>query len=1002
MSSTTMSFNLPSDFLAKYDDREPEFGFNGLGVIVYKRTYSRLMADDKREEWFDTILRVVNGLFSYQKRSMGDTWDEHKALKSAKETFERMFSLKFLTGGRGLWVAGTPVAERNSMCLYNCAYISTVDIDKGITKATEPFRFLMDLMMLGVGVGFDIAGEYKIRIYEPSKKRAVYQIEDTREGWVESVRVLLESYFIENSPTIEFDYSIIRGKGLPLKSFGGISSGSGPLKSLHDDISDILDRSAGEFITCRNIVDIMNLIGVCVVAGNCRRCLHKNSKITTARGLVDIQDVVIGDQVLTLDGFKNVYDVIPQGAHKLVKVVSTTGEYVLCTPNHKIAVKTATNGYIWKQASKLTSKDMLFIGTSEISGNTATLPKSIHNNINIPPLDVELAWFLGVMQTSGNLICNTITLSFCETASVIIPAVVVQLQRFSQILDIEFGINEELGLTKVICHNDELCAYFAEECSNIPLLLMKSSLFTKYAFISGMIDVRYINRMGSDVVLFRSLKEHIAKMLNLLIMSTGVHSKISTENMYNVVKVNRLDLNRAAKYCKNDNFYESLCGSFLINMFVRRNNSKVFVAAVEKTNIIEETWDLSVEDNHQFYADGILVSNSAEIAGGGIHNKPFLELKNYEKNPERAAFGWTSNNTVMAKHGDSFKEVSKMIRKNGEPGVMILKNMQEYSRMCDPKDFVDRNATFTNPCAEITLESGETCNLAEVFLPRIVDYVDFRRTLKCAYIAAKSVTLLNVHWENTNEIIKRNRRLGISVSGVVQFLANHTLEELRQWLDNGYHYLRELDKRFSASFHIPESIKLTCVKPSGTTSLLSGSTPGLHYPISRFYIRRVRIAKSDKIMELIREIGYKYSDCALGTDNYVVDIPVDVGEGVKVNPSMWEQLLLTEFMQKWWADNQTSSTITFDPETEGDKIESALDHFQYTLKSISFLPKTKDVYPQMPYETITEEEYKELSKTLNLTKRRTVKIRPSEETRVVRDEVGRVLYCDSESCQIVI
>jgi hypothetical protein len=91
-----------------------------------------------------------------------------------------------------------------------------------------------------------------------------------------------------------------------------------------------------------------------------------------------------------------------------------------------------------------------------------------------------------------------------------------------------------------------------------------------------------------------------------------------------------------------------------MSTFAKMTTHYVYVAAVEETDIVEHTWDLSVEDNHQFYADGILVSNSAEIAGGDIHNKQFLELKNYEKNPERVAFGWTSNNTVMAKHGDSW------------------------------------------------------------------------------------------------------------------------------------------------------------------------------------------------------------------------------------------------------------------------------------------------------------------------------------------------------------
>jgi intein/homing endonuclease len=990
----SLEFSLGNDFLSKYESRVPDFGYNGLGEIVYKRTYSRVMENGNKEEWFDTITRVVNGLFSYQKRSMKDKWDETKAMRSAKEVFERMFSLKFLPGGRVLWTGGTSVAERSGMCLYNCSFISTKAMDKGTEQSIEPFIFLMDLMMHGVGVGFDVEGENKIRIYKPTVEVETFSIEDTREGWVDSLGKLLESYFTEGHATLAFDYSLIRGKGLPLKSFGGVSSGFEPLRTLHKDIVEILERSSGDMITCRNIVDIMNLIGVCVVAGNCRRCLHKNTKVTTKNGLVDIQDIQIGDNVLTLNGFKKVYDVIKQGKQKLVKVVSTSGDYVLCTPNHKIAVKSANNGYIWKHASDLNKQDRLFKSVNTISGSTILLPEARCDIIKVPTLDIELAWFLGIFQTMGQINDNDITIPFYASASGLIFNVITQLKRFSSNLVINITEIKNLGWLKIICKDKNLLDYFTEYMRNIPELLYKASLFTKYSFLSGIIDMRNINDLG-NIIIMRTLKENVARSLNFIVMSSGVNSILTKDKEYSIISVNRNQLNHVAKYCKISKFYNTSKKRKIANYLSNKIKYKSYVSIVEETDIVEETYDLSVEDNHQFYADGILVSNSAEISLGSINNQMFIELKNYEKNPERAAFGWSSNNTVMADIGDSYKEVAKTIMLNGEPGILWRSNMREYSRMCDPKDYVDKNTDGVNPCSEISLESGEMCNLAEIFLPRHSTFADFKKTLKCAYITAKSVTMLNVHWEKTNEVIKRNRRIGVSLSGIAMFLANHSLEEFRVWMDDGYKYLRSLDNSFSEIFDIPKSIKLTCVKPSGTTSLLAGASPGIHSPISRFYIRRIRIAKGDKIMNMIKKCCYPFEDCAMGTDNYVVDIPVDVGEGVKTNPTMFQQLILAEFMQKYWSDNLVSCTVTFDPDTEGPLIETALDHFQYTLKSISMLPADNTSYKQMPYSRINEQTYKKMMKKIKLKNHKSIEQATMLE---ISEESDPMIFCDNVSC----
>jgi ribonucleotide reductase alpha subunit len=162
---------------------------------------------------------------------------------------------------------------------------------------------------------------------------------------------------------------------------------------------------------------------------------------------------------------------------------------------------------------------------------------------------------------------------------------------------------------------------------------------------------------------------------------------------------------------------------------------------------------------------------------------------------------------------------------------------------------------------------------------------------------------------------------------------------------------------------IPRSIKTTSIKPSGTVSLLAGATPGMHWPESQYHIRRVRLAKNSPLVPKLKAGGYTIEPC-FGSEEttVVVEIPVDIGTGVRAvhDVSMWEQLSMVAFMQKYWADNQVSATIKFNPETEGTQLEHALDYFQYQLKGISFLPNVPTgTYRQMPYEAITKDVYEQ-------------------------------------------
>jgi len=626
-------FKLSENFVSKYKRKKPPFGFNGLGELVYMRTYSRIKENGKNERWWETIKRVVEGTYSMQKNWIDSHqlgWNPWQAQASAQEMYDRMFNMKFLPPGRGLWAMGTSITEERNLyaALNNCAFVSTSTIKDDYSK---PFCFLMDASMLGVGVGFDTkgAGEIVVKGVNVDRGEETYVIPDTREGWVDSLKLLLESYFHGTAP-VYFDYTKIRPVGEPIKGFGGVSSGHEPLEEIHGEIRKVLEQNSKEPITVTTIVDIMNLIGKCVVAGNVRR--------------------------------------------------------------------------------------------------------------------------------------------------------------------------------------------------------------------------------------------------------------------------------------------------------------------------------------------------TAEIVFGDPYDEEYLDLKNYKVNPHRDQYGWTSNNSIFAELGMDYTDVCKRIVDNGEPGFAWLKNMRKFSRMQNGGDNKDHRVAGGNPCLEQSLESYELCCLVETFPSNHEDLEDYKRTLKYAYLYAKTVTLGKTHWPDTNRVMLRNRRIGCSVSGVAQFITKNGMEELRKWLEKGYRTIQEWDKQYSDWFAVPKSIKTTSVKPSGTVSLLVGATPGMHYPESRFYIRRMRLSKHSELIEPLKKAGYKLEP-AFGSEDstMVVEVPVDVGEGIRTAAelSIWEQFSLAAFLQRHWADNQVSCTATFDPETEADELPHVLNYFQYRLKGISLLPRHPlGAYKQMPYETITEKEYNKQVKKL--------------------------------------
>ncbi len=254
---------LSADFLKKYKNKQPNWGFNGLGYIVYKRTYSRVKEDGLLEEWPETIARCINGA-----QKIGASYTK----REAEKLFDLVFSLKCNFAGRGLWQLGTSTVDRfGGNSLLNCWFTAI--------KKPDDFCFIFENLMLGGGVGYSIRRE---DIHElPRVKRDVsitvkntndadFIVPDSREGWVRLLSKVLHSYFVTGE---SFNYStvLVRSAGKPINGFGGTASGPEILIDGINKISTVIKEREGKKLRSIDVLDIANIIGSVVVAGNVRR-----------------------------------------------------------------------------------------------------------------------------------------------------------------------------------------------------------------------------------------------------------------------------------------------------------------------------------------------------------------------------------------------------------------------------------------------------------------------------------------------------------------------------------------------------------------------------------------------------------------------------------------------------------------------------------------------------------------------------------------------------------
>jgi hypothetical protein len=302
------------------------------------------------------------------------------------------------------------------------------------------------------------------------------------------------------------------------------------------------------------------------------------------------------------------------------------------------------------------------------------------------------------------------------------------------------------------------------------------------------------------------------------------------------------------------------------------------------------------------------------------------------------------------------------------------------------------NGILSHNCAEQGLANFETCCLSEIFLPNIEDYNQLKSVATTLYRICKHSLLLPCHHPETEKIVHENMRMGIGMSGILQ----STPTQLG-WLDPLYEYLREYDGEYSKKLGVPTSIKITTVKPSGTLSLLGGCTPGVHPALYRYYLRRIRIASTNPLVELCRKHGYHVEfqinfDGTFDTNTMVVEFPCKSADNAMLSDDMTaiDQLEVMKKMQTEWSDNSISISC-YHTKEELPAIRQWLEkNYNDHVKTVSFLLRYDSGFKQMPYESITKEKYEELIQ----------KVRPITSGTICIDDTDMSMECPSGICPV--
>lgn len=979
---------LSESFLAPYRLRGDCFP-NLLARVVYLGKYCR-----NDETWTDTVVRVVRGSCELDL-SVGE--------QEANLLFHAFWTMQALPPGRGLWtggVPGIPAAAR-----FNCWWATI--------RSPEDWCWTADQLMLGGGVGVGLSalasmpiveqGDCSLRIgcasdhanlaeVRPDAAASVgpmpYAVDDSRGGWVEALRRTLAGAFAGRDVAV--DVSRIRARNQPIKTFGGKACGPGPLVEMLRTIWRLVRGAAGRRLGSLEALDVTNHIGKCIKAGNVRRsallvlgdpndqafrdakkseelihshrhtsnnsvaferpgdmdgfdwlglvqdnatfgdpgfanlflarktdprvmglnpCFSGDTRIATQYGLVPIRELATTGEALRVTTDTRVGADYKVGA-TLGVVTRDAAPAFMTSPEAELFELTTQHGYRVRATAYhkfVTSTG--FVELRDLRPGSEVLVQSSEGQWGKQG-DAETGLLIGLIEADGCLSAGSAIVSLWGDKR---PIADEALRAANMLVDRVpcAGARQEYTLHALeIAGKDEV--------------RIASKRLAAYLEKIG-----YAAKGRVPEVIWRGTRECVRQYLRGLFACDGqinwgqakqscsARLSQSNEPMLREVQALLANFGIVSKlYARHE------AGSRL--MPDGQGGSKMYDCAA--------TFDLVVESSN-------LVR--FEEAIGFLRPAMAEKFEAWRASWKRGPYRETFTDEIVS------------IEPVGREPVYCTTQPSHHT--------VIANGLVTGQCGEQFLEDYEACNLAEVFPARFDGSVPQATIFKLVARYCIRQRLTPIDSPKSDEVGRRNMRVGVGLGGICDFQWNEAL--LTRW----FGAVRGAASEYAAELGVARPITTTTVKPSGTVSLLCGSSPGIHAPYAEHYLRRIRLDRDEAIAAALTEAGVPF-EVAADDDKgrtLVFEFPMKAAHTrhTALTETEEDQLERQRSVQESWADNAVSATIGFDRE-HPERLARALAKHAPFLKSTSFLSRSHG-YVQAPLEEISQGEYERRRGTIN-------------------------------------
>lgn len=936
-----------------------------ISSIASFRTYSKFLSHLGRRE---SLAETIN-------RNMTMHLDRFPNLsRDIVKAYQKVHELKVMPSMRALQFSGEAILKNNTR-MYNCSFVNMTD--------TRAFGEILYLLLSGVGVGYSVQNRHISQLPKIKKpiEEGYFVIQDSIAGWAQALDILLEAYFYGRVRP-QFDFGNIRSKGSYLVTTGAKAPGPEPLKKMLEQVENKIKNSLGKRLTSLEVHDLNCIISDAVLAGGIRRA-----------ALISLFDRDDNEMLTCKSG--NWWDHAPWRARSNNSVVLPRNEITKDEFDNIIkATKESQSG----EPGFLFTNDLDHGTNPSLRGGTRVWTKEFGM---VPIEELENKSFT-VKGLNGTL-CS----AKCWMSS---PSEILYRIRLNG--GVEYYATKEHKWA-VLSGSGEYVKLRTDEIKpgmKFPRLTEQDLVSYKtngtyeegkiigYFYGDGWITDRSDNGKRQYGVVVPNNVERKADYLQIF-------SDLFESN--GCIRNHGVEFNSTSK--RIDEFFKTFGVDKKekgLPEFIFREASNQFINGFIQ-GYFDADGHTSIEKNSRqsiCSKDEKLINDFYELLGfkGRYYTKTYSVRESY--------VGANKKTYNKINHRYTLRKRAGVIGKETEVEVLSVEKTTLVEPVWDisvnDKDHAFQLAhCITGNCGEIALNSNQFCNLTTINQTGITSEKDFLNrvysatligTLQASYT---DFNYIRPEWTKTTE---REALLGVSFTGIADSYGIVTSEMLQK----GAQLVKEVNEKYAKKLGINIAARTTTVKPEGTSSVVLGSSSGIHARHSEYYIRRIRMNKDDALAVYLKNvIPDLVEDDLFSSTGIVVSIPQHSPDGavLRQNETALDQLNRALFYNKNWIEfghrtgvNKHNVSLTISvKDDEWDSLREAMWENRNYYSGISLLPYDGGSYKQAPFEECSKEVFEKMSDLISEVDLKEVKEEKDNTSRV------ETIACSGGNCEIV-